>query len=404
MIWFKWFSDKSTEMQILFSEFGAIATGFYVTCAEMISKEVTHEHLSFELRLPIQYMARHCKIELSVVNQMVEMMHDLGMIFFNRETGLMTFRKIAQNFDNSIIKNPQLKLAQDRYKAGKKEILANSYPQPIGQSYPQSGIIRPRLEKNINTNNKKQNTNNPGGVPARSSIKPDENHFCFEMYENNASKTLQDYNQELLEEKRMLDRGKVENVQPRRNMENSKKHEKVSDISIDKGNHAKKCQNDAIKKHPTSKQINSIKKCKKFRAFIALHPEPGNIEKAAIEWANKNPSNTLIDQWMIALKNQIQEDKLHKEAGAFNPAFKHAGNWIFHNDHLKPIKTVKHSASKEDQSIMQNVNNLEQTKKILNEIHKHHEKVIEEKSKPNAKERVSKMFKAWKSQILSGGL
>lgn len=120
MKWFRHPSDahRSKGMMKLRQKYGAEGLGLYWYCVECIAAPIDKHNISFELEHDVEVLAAELKIDTLKCEEMMRFMckPDVNLFVTDAQGGRVFCFYLAQMIENSIVKNPALKLVQAELK------------------------------------------------------------------------------------------------------------------------------------------------------------------------------------------------------------------------------------------------------------------------------------------------
>lgn len=120
MKWFRHHSDahRKKGMMKLRQEYGAAGLGLYWYCLECIAAPIDKANISFELEHDAPVLAKELLLDTIKCEEMMRFMcrPDVGLFISDQAGGRIFCLELAHLIQNSIVKNPALKLIQDHLK------------------------------------------------------------------------------------------------------------------------------------------------------------------------------------------------------------------------------------------------------------------------------------------------
>jgi hypothetical protein len=128
----KWFKHESTastgpKLQKVLMKYGAQGYGLYWYCLELIAAPIDKNNITFELEHDCEILAYNLKIDSMLVEEIMTYMISLKLFELEESTNKITCLRLAKMLENSIVKNPQLKLVQE-------QLLSDNIQENPGQS------------------------------------------------------------------------------------------------------------------------------------------------------------------------------------------------------------------------------------------------------------------------------
>lgn len=119
MKWFKHDSmaNRDAKLEKVLLKYGSDGYALYWLCLELIADRIDSAHIDFELEHDAETLGARLKVDTLRVEEIMRYLVTLEL--FENDQNRITCLKLASRLENSIVKNPELKMIQSGIKSRK---------------------------------------------------------------------------------------------------------------------------------------------------------------------------------------------------------------------------------------------------------------------------------------------